>query len=217
MFADALYELTPDGRTVWEWHAWQHLDPATDIITAEDDRHEWTHGNTVAELADGNLLVSFRNISLVAIVDRQSGEIVWRLGHDVLAQQHDPRELENGNILIFDNGTHRSDSPLTFSRVIEVDRASREILWEYRDDPAQNFYSAYISGAQRLPNGNTLITEGAFGRIFEVTRQGEVVWEYVSPYFGSWSRQDSSLVGRGQQNPLFRAFRHAREEFGVDV
>ncbi len=46
------------------------------------------------------------------------------------------------------------------------------------------FYSPRISNAQRLPNGNTLICEGDFGRLFEVTRDGELVWEYVNPYFG---------------------------------
>ena len=213
MFADALYEVTEAGEVVWEWHAWQHLDPAIDLITPQDERHEWTHGNTISELADGDLLVSFRNISLVAIVSRATGEIVWRLGHEILGQQHDPRELPNGNILIFDNGAHRIDAALNYSRVIEVDRATRKVVWEYQDDPPHAFFSAYISGAQRLPNGNTLITEGSYGRIFEVTPEKEVVWEYISPYFGSWSPVDTSLVGRGQQNPVFRAFRYAPEEF----
>jgi hypothetical protein len=215
MYSDALYEVTPGGEISWEWHAWQHLDPAVDLITAQDERTEWTHANTVSELADDNLLVSFRNISLVAIVDRASGELVWRLGHEVLGQQHDPQELPNGNILIFDNGAHRVDAALNFSRVIEVDRRTHEIVWEYRDDPPHAFFSAYISGAQRLPNGNTLITEGAYGRIFEVTPEGETVWEYVSPYFGSWSRIDTSLVGRGQQNPVYRAFRYTPDELPV--
>ena len=100
-----------------------------------------------------------------------------------------------------------------YSRVIEVDRVTKEIVWEYRDDPPHAFFSAYISGAQRLPNGNTLITEGAYGRIFEVTPELEVVWEYINPYFGSWSPVDTSLVGRGLQNRVFRAFRHAPEAF----
>lgn len=81
MFGDALIEITKAGEVVWEWHAWEHLDPAIDLITPQDERHEWTHGNTVSELADGYLLVSFRNISTVAIVERASGDIIWRLGH----------------------------------------------------------------------------------------------------------------------------------------
>src|SRR5205823_11071978 len=108
----------------------------------------WTHGNTVAETADGNLLVSFRNISTVIMIERATGNIVWELGGPPLAQQHDPRPLPNGNVLIFDNGTHRRDHPATFSRVIEVDPRTSEIVWEYVDQSLFEFFSPYISGAQ---------------------------------------------------------------------
>jgi hypothetical protein len=73
------------------------------------------------------------------------------------------------------------------------------------DLPPWNFFSPYISGAQRLPNGNTLITEGDFGRLFEVTAQGEVVWEYICPFFVAASYF-------GLANRIFRAFRYAPEE-----
>ncbi|GAB1538012.1 aryl-sulfate sulfotransferase [Scytonema sp. NUACC21] len=213
IYADVVYEVTPEGEIVWTWHAYEHLDPETDIITAQDNRHEWTHGNTVGELADGNIILSFRNISTVAIVDKKTGEIIWELGHNVLAQQHFPNELPNGNLLIFDNGAHRRHTALNFSRVIEVNRQNQEIVWEYTDNPPQNFFSSYISGAQRLGNGNTLITEGAYGRIFEVTPSGEIVWEYVNPFF---ELQDvpgeHALVSRGEQNSVFRAFRYSPAE-----
>ena len=144
-------------------------------------------------------------------VDRTTGNILWKLGKEVLAQQHFPHELPNGNLLIFDNGAHRQHTALNYSRVIEVDRQTQNIVWEYTDNPPQNFFSPYISGAQRLPNGNTLITEGSFGRLFEVTSDGEVVWEYVNPYFGVRST-DSAPVAGGEQNSVFRAFRYTREE-----
>lgn len=213
IYADVLYEVTPAGKIVWTWHAYEHLDPDTYIITAQDHRHEWTHGNIVDELADGNIIVSFRNISTVVIIDRQTGEIIWTLGDDVLAQQHFPNELPNGNILIFDNGAHRRHTALNFSRVIEVSRKTKEIVWEYTDTPPQNFFSSYISGAQRLANGNTLITEGAFGRIFEVTLAGEIVWEYVNPHFAARNLPGQKpSVTDGEQNSVFRAFRYAAEE-----
>ena len=105
IWADYLLELTKDGRTVWEWRSWEHLDPATDVITAiQDNRSEWTHGNGIIELPDGDLLVSFRNISTIVRIRRQTGEIVWKLGAPPLAGQHAPTPLANGNILIFDNG-----------------------------------------------------------------------------------------------------------------
>ena len=117
------------------------------------------------------------------MIERASGNIIWQIGGPPLAQQHDPRPLPNGNILIFDNGTHRRDHPATFSRVIEVDPRTSEIVWRYTDQSIFEFFSPYISGAQRLANGNTLICEGCHGRLFEVTHDGEVVWEYVSPHF----------------------------------
>jgi len=208
IWADYLVEMTKDGQTVWEWRTWEHLDPAKDVITAiQDNRSEWTHGNAIIELSDGDLLVSFRNISTIIRVRRQTGEIVWKLGAPPLAGQHAPTPLSNGNILIFDNGPHRLDHTFPFSRVIEVNPATNEIMWKYQEENLYNFYSPRISNAQRLPNGNTLINEGFFGRFFEVTPEGDVVWEYVNPYFGP-----ASETSKAQGNQVFRAYRYTEEE-----
>jgi hypothetical protein len=209
IYADYLVEMTTAGETVWEWRSWEHLRPERHPITLQDHRAEWTHGNTVAETVDGNILASFRNISTVVLIERQSGRILWELGAPPLAQQHDPRPLPNGNVLIFDNGTHRCDSPATFSRVIEVDPRTNEIVWRYVDQSAFEFFSPYISGAQRLQNGNTLICEGCHGRIFEVTRPGEVVWEYINPFFFD------EPGAPGFNNWVFRAFRYTPDEIAV--
>jgi hypothetical protein len=208
IYADYLIEMTTDGQTVWEWRSWEHLDPATTPITAvQERRHEWTHGNTVAEMPSGDIVISFRNISTVGIIDRGTGEIIWQLGAPPLAHQHAPTPLPNGNLLIFDNGTHRLDAPLPFSRVIEVDPATKEIVWSYQAQPPFDFFSPLISNAQRLPNGNTLICEGSFGRLFEVTREGELIWEYVNPYFGRYANMPESP----ETNNVFRAFRYSEE------
>jgi hypothetical protein len=210
MYGDYLVEMTTEGEVVWEWRSWEHLDPERDPIAyAGEPRDEWTHGNTVAEMPDGNLVVSFRNISTVAIVDRASGEIVWRLGAPPLAQQHAPVPLDNGNLLIFDNGTHRADHHVPFSRVIEVDLSTGRIVWCYQEARPVDFFSPFISNAERLPNGNTLICEGNFGRIFEVTRGGELVWEFVNPYFGE---PVGHPKGRPPTNEVFRAFRYSEEQ-----
>jgi hypothetical protein len=209
IYADYLLEITTSGEVVWEWRSWEHMEPEAYPITPQDHRAEWTHGNTVAETADGNILASFRNISTVVLVERATGNIIWQLGGPPLAQQHDPRPLPNGNVLIFDNGTHRRDHPATFSRVIEVDTRTNAIVWEYVDQSLFNFFSPYISGAQRLANGNTLICEGVHGRIFEVTAGREVVWEYISPYF-------FDEPGRpGLNNSVFRAFRYTEDEIAA--
>ena len=183
MWADKLVEVDASGQSIWEWHSYEHLDVTTDIITPGEPRHEWSHGNTIVPLEGDRVLVSFRNISSVLIIDKKSGEITWKVGWDIIARQHDPSLLDNGNILIFDNGERRQNDVRVFSRVIEINPANNEIVWEYSDHPYYNFYSPRISGARRLPNGNTLITEGMFGRMFQVTPSKEVVWEYINPYW----------------------------------
>ncbi len=114
-----------------------------------------------------------------------------------------PRGLPGeGNILVFDNGgaagygapnpgaaTGLDNARRDYSRVLEFDPTTLEITWQY-PPPRQGFggpplgilYSSFVSAAQRLPNGNTLITEGQGGRIFEVTPEHEIVWEYLSPF-----------------------------------
>jgi len=208
IFGDYLVELSKSGDVIWEWRAWEHLDPEKDVITAlQDNRSEWTHGNAVIELADGDLLVSFRNISTIVKIRRQDGEIVWRLGAPPLSGQHAPTPLPNGNILLFDNGPHRLDQSFPYSRVIEIDPATDQIVWKYQEANQYNFYSPRISNAQRLLNGNTLINEGFFGRFFEVTGEGDVVWEYVNPHFGPASEPPKT-----QRNHVFRAYRYTEAE-----
>jgi len=203
MYGDRLVEMTTDGRLVREYRLWEELDPKTDQITAiQEPRDVWSNGNGLAELPNGDIVVSFRTISTVAVVDRQTGAIVWKLGAPPLCGQHAPVPLGNGNLLIFDNGPHRLDHPIPFSRVIEVDPKTKKIVWEYREQRESDFFSPRISNAQRLPNGNTLICEGDFGRLFEVTARGELVWEYVNPNFG----------GAPINNRVFRAYRYSAEE-----
>ncbi|HEX2928701.1 MAG TPA: aryl-sulfate sulfotransferase [Candidatus Binatia bacterium] len=205
MYADYLVEMTTDGQVVWEWRTWEHLDPVTDCITAVQDlREAWTHANGLAELPDGNIIVSFRNISTVIIIERRTGKIIWKLGAPPLSGQHAPTPLANGNLLLFDNGPHRLDHTMPFSRVIEIELATKKIVWKYQEKRECEFFSPRISNAQRLPNGNTLVCEGDFGRFFEVTLDGELVWEFVNPYFGEGPT--------GQNNRVFRAYRYSKEE-----
>ncbi len=210
MDGDYLVEMTTDGKIVWEWRSWEHLDPVTDGFTAvQDTRDEWTHANAVYELPDGNIMVSFRNISTVVMINRQTGDIYWKLGAPPFSGQHAPYMLPNGHLLLFDNGPHRLDETFPFSRVLEIDPATKAIVWKYQEPSVPNFFSPRISNARRLPNGNTLINEGWFGRFFEVTREGDVVWEYVNPYFGSLS---ANARPREEFNRVFRAYRYTAAE-----
>ena len=80
-------------------------------------------------------------------------------------------------------------------------------MWKYEEGIPSNFFSPRISNAQRLPNGNTLVNDGWFGRFFEVTSDGEVVWEYVNPYFGP-----ASEPAKAQNNNVFRIYRYTEKE-----
>ncbi len=131
-----------------------------------------------------------------------------------------PRGLPGeGNILIFDNGGwggYGAPNPAAphgvkcatrdWSRILEINPVSFEVVWKYTPAEAgfivpmdaNRFYSPFISSAQRLPNGNTMITEGSDGRLFEVTKDYEIVWEYISPYWGK---------GGLNMNMVYRAYR----------
>jgi hypothetical protein len=98
-----------------------------------------------------------------------------------------------------------------FSRVLEVNPKNNKIVWEFRDESPLHFYASYISGCQRLPNGNTLICEGTTGRFFEVTPDKELVWEYVSPLY--FETKAPSVLG--WNNTVFRAYRYAPDYPGL--
>jgi len=106
--------------------------------------------------------------------------------------------LPNGHIVIYGNGTRRG-----WSRIVEMDPLTNQVVWEYVGRPKESFFSGFISGAQRLPNDNTLICEGGKGRLFEVTSEKEIVWEFRSPYRGF-------VFGREQQN-IYRTTRYSAE------
>ena len=208
MFGDVVKEIAPDGSVVDEWRSWEHLDVDEDVICPLDERREWTHGNSLNVTPEGHLLVSYRLTSTVGIVDRRSGNFIWKWGPGEIYHQHHPTWLENGRVLLFDNGGHRPRS--TYSRVLEVDPSDNSIAWAYRGDPPISFHSPNISSADRLPNGNTFICEGAPGRAFEVTPAGEIVWEYVNPFFAPGGGVAGGSPGDAT-NSMFRAHRYGPE------
>jgi len=222
VWTDGFREVTPGGEIVLEWNAAYYLDLKRHVECPVCFRGDWTHMNSIEELPDGNILTSMRNISAIFIVDKANGRIKWDWGPGEVSHQHAPTFLENGNILLFDNGAHRQDGSLiSYSRVVEVNPATNRIEWEYKADPPQSFYSSLISNAQRLPNGNTLICEGMKGRIFEITMDGETVWEYLSPFYSPLLSQFGKVSLCAQAgtksvtNSLFRAYRYLPDYPGL--
>jgi len=141
--------------------------------------------------AAGNLLVSCRSINAILILDADSHEILWLWGPSNVSAQHHPRLIDNGHLLIFDNGVYRS-------RVVEVEVPSGTIVWEYSHD---GFYSPTRGSVQRLPNGNTLVTDSDSGYVFEVTPRKKVVWRFANPD-----------VSHGERAVIWRMTRFTPEE-----
>ncbi|MBI3014599.1 MAG: aryl-sulfate sulfotransferase [Candidatus Tectomicrobia bacterium] len=261
----AFLEVTWDGRVVWEWLQSDHFEEmefseeARNAMSRSPSGGDWAHINNMNVLGPNtwydmgdqrfhpdNIIYDARVLNIIAIIDKKTGKLVWKVGPDYTAtpalrklgqiigphQAHMiPRGLPGeGNILVFDNGgfagygnpnpgspTGMYNALRDYSRVIEFDPVTMEIVWEYSMRAAghlpriegHKFYSPYMSGAQRLPNGNTLITEAASGRVFEVTPEREIVWEFVSPFFypgnqgigGDPTRQYPPI------NHLYRAYR----------
>ena len=141
-------------------------------------------------------MLSFQSTIAVVILERHSGAVVRRIGPPLLSNPHAASVLSNGNILSVDNGT---GSVPQLSRVVEIDPNVGKIVWSYEKAPIA-YRGARISNAQRLWNGNTLITEGEDGRLFEVTACGAVVWEYINPHW----------FGPSETNVVTRAYRYPR-------
>jgi hypothetical protein len=127
----------------------------------------------------GNVLLSVLKLDTLAVLDPERGEIVWaRTGG--WRRQHQPTFLDDGNLLMFDNRGPGGDPAREKSRVIEVDPRTGAVVWQY-GGPGGDLFSKTLGSCQRLPNGNTLITESENGRALEVTRDGRVVWELYNP------------------------------------
>jgi hypothetical protein len=261
----AIYEVDPSGRIVWKWVAGDHLrefgfspeglhylreriarNPVevwgyleiNDLQVLGPNR--WYDAGDMRFNPD-NLMFDSRKGNFIAIIDKNTGGIVWRLGPDFPGSEYSPdqRILEKrvprpvdqisgqhnahlipkglpgaGNLLLFDDQGGAGFPPSALgiyagSRVLEIDPAKKQIVWQYTGAnsgrPVWSFFSSFVSNAQRLPNGNTLIDEGMDGRFFQITPDGDIVWEYVPPYLGKKQVDGKpfldSLVFRAQAVP----------------
>ena len=208
---DCVIEVAPDGTVVWEWQTADHYDELalTDeerqliFENAEANRGDWAHGNSIDSISEntphvdprfrpGNVIVSFRHINLVVIIDRDTDEIVWQSRASI--GQHHAHMIENGLegaglVMVFDNGHGGQYPPIARmnSRVIEIDPITEQIVREYAATATGlahwTFFTGFAGFAQRQPNGNIMITEAMFGRAFEIAPDASMVWEFVSPIF----------------------------------
>lgn len=143
----------------------------------------------------GDVLVCLRNLNKIAIIDLTKEEIVWSLKEVDLDMPHQPTVC-NGRISLFDNGLHRK-----YSRVLEIDPYLEQIVWEYKGNPERSFFSGTRGGIQRLPNGNTLITESNKAHVFEVTKNKEIVWEFYGTKVNIKSKKRKSIYRMTRIDP----------------
>src|SRR3546814_965446 len=146
-------------------------------------------GLTFAE--EGRVLRSCRGIGTLAVIDLDSEEIVWARRGD-WAGQHDPDILPNGNILLFDNLGKLG--PGGRSRILEIDPQTGAEVWRYEGSGEVFFESDARASQERLPNGNTLITEAAGGRLFEVSPDGRIIWEFINPVREKHPETDEAII-----------------------
>jgi hypothetical protein len=184
-----LQEQDADKNVVFEWVASEHLPIGdTHANLATTSPVDFLHTNAVEVDNDGNWLLSHRHFSEITKIDRQTGDVIWRLGgagneftftNDIrFTLQHDIRRLENGNITIFDNGNFHIPA---HSRMLEyaIDEVAKTVtrVWTYPGDGSE--YSDAMGNFQRLPNGNSFIGWGTQPKVTEVLPDGTVAFEML--------------------------------------
>jgi len=216
---DLVVEFERNGNLVNVFSTFDFLDPAVykedfhstfwdQFIPVSGGTKDWTHTNgLVFDPKDDSFILSVRHLDWLVKIDRSSGNLVWLFGEEGdfelegpgkwLYHPHAPQLLDNGNIMLFDNGNLRPGVPheKLYSRAVEysIDEANMTArqVWEYQG--AEPFYSQFVGDADRLPNGNVLISDGGrvldiskpiqdpsnikWCRLFEVTDDSDVVWE----------------------------------------
>jgi hypothetical protein len=217
-----------DGEIVWRWSVWDHVTTGNDsdkvnLNYYETPGSDWTHANAVDyNESTGEILISARNFNEYWVIDHDdSGSGIQRrfgnpaayggVGDQELFVQHDARWIEEGrpgagNITVFNNGAGRSDGD--YSSVdefcdldLDADGCTQGVMVDsYSEGVDGSFYAANISGAERLPDGNTLICEGTEGHLFEIDEDGETVWEY--------NKDNEEGIG-----VIFRANRYYESDF----
>ena len=210
-FSDVVREVNRKGEVVWEWNVIEHLSvedyPIHECFNIDNakERLHWPMINGVHQ--HGKLVyLSLRTTSGIIAVNKETKNIEWELKYPFVAQQHDPSITPDETLICFDNGNIRPSS-IHHSRIVEYDIKTKELVWSYADEMPPAFFSPYMGSVQRLWNDNTMICESAFGRIFEVTPEGETVWEYVIPDFAEYPEPLNKFI-TGKHNSCFKAHRY---------
>jgi hypothetical protein len=189
VWEDFVTELSPEGKFLRRFSVIEcfRRSAYAPLLANASPLHDVIHTNSIRILDGslagrspffrrGNLLLSMKNLNTVAVVDPDAGVVVWALSGQWYAQ-HSARLLPSGHLLLFDNlGLMRPAS-----RILEIDPFTQKVLWSFGGRSGEELLSETNGFVDRLPNGNTLITESNFGRVIEVTPDNRIVWEFVNP------------------------------------
>ena len=193
-----IQEFDSNKNLIFEWNAWEHLNIADyHNLNLTSNRIVWMHGNSIHIDLDSNILVSNRRSSEVIKIDRNNGEVIWYFGgpnnefsitndaYNGFSRQHDVRRIENGNILLFDNGNDH-DPPISRAVEYEIDESEKtaDLVWDFSHP--EGYVGLAMGSVQRLPNNNTLINWGRLvdqgAVITEVDYDKNIVFEIQYPY-----------------------------------
>jgi hypothetical protein len=202
---DTIIQLSPDGELLQEIDALRILlaSELKGALFANGQQRlyhrkvtsgfEFTHLNDVEVLPEelaaeyplfgaGDVMLSFRNLNLVVVIDGNSHEVKWFFSGPFL-RQHDPDFIGSGVISVFDNMGAGPSNDIGFaSRILSIDTNTGTVETTYQAPVPEDFYTHERGAHQTLPNGNLLITETFAGRIFEVNTSGEIVWQYITAW-----------------------------------
>ena len=196
-YENTILLVSPDGEILEEISVLQALYDAGyegHIFNSfKIDRGDLTHHNDIEEvtkaLADkiegvneGDLLISIRNMNMLAILDKKSRAIKWTHSGS-WTRQHDPDITPEGNIILFNNSRrHFGFNRVQGSNLTKFDPATHQTSVIYPQNGQPKIYTDIFGTHQSLPNGNILISLGRTGRVFEINKVGEIVWDFVLPY-----------------------------------
>lgn len=184
-----IQELDSDKNVVFEWRSWDHFLITDTLESLTNNPLDYVHGNALEVDYDGNLLLSSRHLSEITKINRESGDIIWRLGGNnnqftpapSFNYQHDIRRLPNKDITLFDN-RYNLDPSYSEAEEYQMDEINKVVTltWSYQNDPA--IYSFAMGDARRLSNGNTFIGWGAAPYATEVKPDGTKAFELTYAY-----------------------------------
>lgn len=233
---DVLLEFDKEGEFLGKWSTYDNLeelqtfhrklelDKPANIILPEDHKKntsiwgaefDYYHMNALSIIPDnsmkqfhpafkpGNWIVSFRHGSMTFILDKDTKKVLWSGIYDQIENnlegQHLAKMSENGNIRIFDNGRYRG-----WSRIVEINPVDMSVISEIKMD---DFFTYSQGFFQDLPNGNILITESEDGRVFEIDKNLNVVWEFYNPEVKVLEENGGQEI----HNEIYRMTRYEKE------